>query len=326
MVKTNLQRDPAVLPQVYRLSYLLFLPIPEVDLPTVLALGHILGIEAAPVGVRGGPLARDHDVVAGLVPEVVVVAHASRALLPATGYVEVLVEQEEASGAVALAVAYHRDHDCVRQTVHGVRGGEVCFLDNLLGLYHLVHLGCSLVLGINNVDTARAFTRNHKKAPRLALIIVAGAADVPAEVVQLVADVGHGGALDHPRVSGGLRIHVNGRQVVRLLNPRPNVERYGVEHLLALGLHRFLGRGVARSTTGVALVVRLVRVGHDAYSFLPLLRAGQPSGPNLWPAPMILLPQSFRIPMQARRTSENSPSETVLKVSVGPELSSHERT
>src|SRR5215208_941483 len=239
MVKTNLERDPAVFPQVYCLSYLLLLPIPEVDLPTVLALGHLLGIEAASVGIGGG---------------------------------------------------------------------EVCLLDNLLGLYHLVHLGCSLVLGVNNMDTARAFTRNHKKAPRLALIIVAGAAGVPAEVVQLIADVGHGGALDHPRVSGGLRIHVNGRQVVWLLNLRPNVERYGVEYLLALGLHRLLGRGVARSTTGGALVVRLVRVGHDAYSFLPLLRAGQPSGPNLWPAPMILLPQSFRIPMQARRTSENSPS------------------
>src|SRR5918996_3194912 len=107
MVKTNLQRDPAVLPQVYRLSYLLLLPIPEVDLPSVRALGHLLGIEAAPVGVGGGPLAGNHDVVARLVPEVVVVAHALSALRPATGYVEVLVEQEKASGAVALAVADH---------------------------------------------------------------------------------------------------------------------------------------------------------------------------------------------------------------------------
>src|SRR5215204_1857609 len=107
MMKTNLERDPAVLPQVYRLSYLLLLPIPEVDLPTVLAFGHLLGIEAAPVGVGGSPLAGDHGVVAQLVPEVVVVAHALSALLPATGYVEVLVEQEKASGAVALAVADH---------------------------------------------------------------------------------------------------------------------------------------------------------------------------------------------------------------------------
>src|SRR5215218_8717207 len=92
MVKANLQRDPAVLPQIYRLSNLLLLPIPEVDLPTVLSLGHLLGIEAAPVGVGGGPLAGDHDVVAQLVPEVVVVAHTLRALLPATGYVEVLAD------------------------------------------------------------------------------------------------------------------------------------------------------------------------------------------------------------------------------------------
>src|SRR5215213_7110906 len=107
MVKTNLQRDPAVLPQVYRLSYLLLLPIPEVDLPTVLALGHLLGIEATPVGVWGGPLARNHDVVAQLVPEVIVVAHALRALLPATRYVAVLGEQEKGSGAVGSAVADH---------------------------------------------------------------------------------------------------------------------------------------------------------------------------------------------------------------------------
>src|SRR5688500_6187707 len=83
-------------------------------------------------------------------------------------------------------------------------------------------------------------------AARLAFVVVAGATSVPAEVVQLITDVGHGGALDHPRVSGGLRVHVNRSQVVRLLNPRPDVERYGVEHLLRLGLHRLLGRGVAR--------------------------------------------------------------------------------
>src|SRR5215208_470866 len=112
---------------------------------------------------------------------------------------------------------------------------------------------------------------------------MAGAAGVPAEVVQLVADVGHGGALDHPRVSGGLRIHVNARQVVRLLNRCPNVERYGVEYLLALGLHRLLRRGVSRPTTGVALVVRFVCVGHDAYSFLPLLRR---SGQTQWANPL----------------------------------------
>jgi hypothetical protein len=49
-------------------------------------------------------------------------------------------------------------------------------------------------------------------------------------------------------------------------------------------------------------VVRLVRVGHDASSFLPLVR----SGITLSPEPMILSGQSLRIPVQARRTSENS--------------------
>src|SRR5215212_1259237 len=90
-----------------------------------------------------------------------------------------------------------------------------------------------------------------------------------------------GGAVDHPRVSGGLRVHVNRSQIVRLLNPRPDVERYGVEYLLALGLHRLLGRGVAWPTTGMSLVVHLVRIGHDAYSFLPLFcAAGDPFCPS----------------------------------------------
>src|SRR5829696_2544128 len=125
-----------------------------------------------------------------------------------------------------------------------------------------------------DVYAARALARNDQESARLALVVVAGATSVPAEVVQLVPDVWHGGELDHPRVSGGLRVHVNRSQVVRLLNPRPHVERYGVEHLLTLGLHRLLGRGVARPTMGVALVVHLVGVGHDAYSFLPLLCRG----------------------------------------------------
>src|SRR5829696_12000 len=158
-----------------------------------------------------------------------------------------------------------------------MRGGEVCLLDDLLGLYDLVEFWRALLGCVYDVCAARALARNDQEAARLALVVVAGATSVPAEVVQLVPDVWHGGALDHPRVSGGLWVHVNSRQVVRLLNPRPHVERYGVEHLLTLGLHRLLGRGVARPTMGVALVVHLVRVGHDAYSFLPLFcAAGDP--------------------------------------------------
>src|SRR5215213_7886263 len=241
---------------------------------TVLALGHVLWIEAAIVGVGSGPLATDHDVVARLVPEVVVVAHALGVALPSTRYVEVLIQNQESTWPVALAVTDHGDHDLIRQAVDGVRGTEVGLLDDLLRLYDLVELRRALLGCVYDVYAARALARNDQEAARLALIVVAGATSVPAEVVQLVSDVGHGGALDHPRVSGGLRVHVNRSEVVRLLNPRPDVERYGIEYLLTLGLHRLLGRGVARPTMGVALVVHLVRVGHDAYSFLPLLCRG----------------------------------------------------
>ena len=111
----------------------------------------------------------------------------------------------------------------------------------VFGTVKPVELRRALVGCVYDVYAARALARNDQEAARLALLAVAGATSVPSEVVQLVADVGHGGALDHPRVGRGSRVHVNRSQVVRLLNPRPDVERHGVEHLLALGLHRLLG-------------------------------------------------------------------------------------
>src|SRR5215217_6344855 len=45
-----------------------------------------------------------------------------------------------------------------------------------------------------------------------------------------------------------------------------------------------------------------------------LCAAGQTSGPTLWPESMILSLQSLRIPMQARRTSENSSSTHFVEV------------
>src|ERR671913_2084374 len=97
VVPPDLERYPPFLSKIDALGDLVLLPVPEVELPTVLSLGHVLGIEPSLVGVGGGPLAGDHDVVARLVPEVVVVAHAVHAVLPAPGDIEVLVKQEESA-------------------------------------------------------------------------------------------------------------------------------------------------------------------------------------------------------------------------------------
>src|SRR5215210_4386875 len=110
VMPANLQRYPAFLPEIDALGDLALLPVPEVELPTVLTLGHIAWVKPSIVGVRSGPLAADHGVVARLVPEVVVKVHAVHAVLPAPGDVEVLVDQQEAPRSVALAVADHGDH------------------------------------------------------------------------------------------------------------------------------------------------------------------------------------------------------------------------
>src|SRR5918993_3299240 len=196
VVPPDLERYPPFLPKIHALGDLVLLPVPEVELPTVLSLGHVLGVEPSLVGVGGGPLAADHDVVARLVPEVVVVAHAGHAILPATGDIEVLVEQEEAARSVALAVAKHGDHDVpIGQAVDRVWGGEIGLLDDLLGLYDLVYLGRLLISGIDDVDPARALSRHHQEAPLLAFVSVAGAGSVPSEVVQLVSHVRHRSAM-----------------------------------------------------------------------------------------------------------------------------------
>ena len=193
VVEADLQRDQAVLPEVDALGDLALLPVPEVQLPAVLALGHVLELEAGLEGVGGGPLAGDHHVVPRLVPEVVVELHAVGAALPAAGDVELLVQQQEPAGAVALAVAEHRDHDPVRQAVDGVRRGQVGLLDDLFGLDHLVQLRRALLGCVDDVDAARALARHDQVAARFVLVAVARAAGVPAEVVQFVADVGHRG-------------------------------------------------------------------------------------------------------------------------------------
>src|SRR5690606_3030721 len=85
----------------------------------------------------------------------------------------------------------------------------------------------------------------------------------PAEVVQLIADVGHVGAVDHLGVGARVRVDVNRRQVVGVLNAGTLVECSGVELLLRTGLHRVGRRGVARP---MVLVGRVVGAAHGSPS------------------------------------------------------------
>src|SRR6185436_9490495 len=66
-----------------------------------------------------------------------------------------------------------------------------------------------------------------------------------ARVMQLVTDARHLQPADHLAVGGALRVRVDRRQVVRLLDPGADIERDRVEDLLARSLHRLGRRGIA---------------------------------------------------------------------------------
>ena len=68
----NLEGDEAVVPQVDGLLESPLLEIPEVETPPVAARADVIELEPRLVGIRFAELGRDEDVLARLVPEVVV--------------------------------------------------------------------------------------------------------------------------------------------------------------------------------------------------------------------------------------------------------------
>src|ERR1051325_1533173 len=187
VVETDFEWDQAVAAEIEGLGDLAFLPVPEMELLAVLARLDVVELEAGDNRLRGGPFARPHDVVPGLIPEVVVVLHAGLVLLPRADDLELVVQEQEPAGAFALVVAEHRDHDvAVGETVDGVRRRQLRLADDLGRFNDLVHLRLARVHGIDDVDPARQDAGDDEIAPFAASL--AARAGVPAEVVQLIAD------------------------------------------------------------------------------------------------------------------------------------------
>src|SRR5436309_1655816 len=111
VMETHLQRDQAILTQIDGLLNLMGIPIPEMQLATILPSGDIVEIEALRERIRRSPLAAHHRIVPGLIPEIVIIAHRLSFLLPTPGNVELLVKQQEPTRAIALSVAQHRNHN-----------------------------------------------------------------------------------------------------------------------------------------------------------------------------------------------------------------------
>ncbi len=193
--------------------------------------------------------------------------------VPAAGDVELVVEQQEPAGQVTLRVAEHRDHDLAgRQAVDRVRTGEIRLRDDFFRADHLVHLWPPRVGDVDDVDASRLQAGHDQEPPHVFCVAVAAAARVPAEVMQLVPELGHGHALNHLRIGGRSRVDVDDRQKVGLLDRRCGVRRGDESDLFALALH-----GLPRRRVGGVAGTRF-RVTVGGQTAVPQSRRGRRRG------------------------------------------------
>jgi hypothetical protein len=187
--------------------------------------------------------------------------------LPLADHLErVVVEQRHAAGAL-LAVAAEAGHEQpAGPAVHGVRPGVAGPLAELVGLEHLDDLrGRRVVLDVQHVQPGGPQPGDDQVLPAAVVVPAARAeragAGVPAEVVQLVAEIGQLGEADHGAVAGRGRVDVDHGDRVRLVGRAG--EGGHVRELLGRRGRRVPGRAVERRV-GVMLAV-VVLIGHGAY-------------------------------------------------------------
>ena len=168
--------------------------------------------------------------------------------LPLSAHLEsLMVDQEHAARPLALSVAQRHHVDAFRPAMHGVRPRVAGLVGDLLGLDHLDDLGLLGVrLGIEDMDARGAQARHHQVAPLRVRVRCVGAqargAGVPAEVVQLVALVGHLHVADDLGV--GLRLGIDVDHGDRVGFLAVGIEGRDVGERLGRGLHRHAWRGV----------------------------------------------------------------------------------
>ena len=171
--------------------------VPDVEVVAVLAAEQELGVDPRLDHVRRAPLAGDDAVKADVPPDVVGELLRAAVDLPlALDREVVVVEQEDAAGAVAVGGAERAGVEPVGAAVERVRTRVAGLALELGGLDDLGQLGLArVVLDVDDVDARRA-QAGHEEVAALDVRVggpgaQGGRARVPAEVVQLVADVGH---------------------------------------------------------------------------------------------------------------------------------------
>ena len=251
------------------------LHVPEVQPVPVLAAQQQLGHDPVLDHRRGAPLRRDRDVVVDVPPHVVGEVLVAPVGLPLAGHLErVVVEQRHTAGALLAVPAEAGDEQPAGAAVHGVRPGVAGPLAQLLRPENLGDLrGRGVGLGVEHVQARRAQARDDQVAPVAVIMPAARAqrarARVPAEVMQLVAQVGQLGEPDHRAVGRGQRVHVDHGHRVGLVGR--SGERGHVGELF-----RWRGRGVPRGAVerGILVMLVVVSVCHGM-SFTATGKAGK---------------------------------------------------
>src|SRR5260370_16680791 len=95
----------------------------------------------------------------------------------------------------------------------------------------LWYMGRALVSGIQDVNSARAKTTRNQEAPRLALIVMAGAASVPAKMMQFVIHARQLGAVNDLGVRRRCGVDIPRRQIARRLNAAAATEANSIQDL-----------------------------------------------------------------------------------------------
>ena len=201
--------------------------------------------------VRRAPLAGDHRVGAQVPPEIVGEVLRAAVQFPTAAHLERFrIHDEDAAGTPAFGRPQRVDVDAVRTAVHRVRPRVAGALDDGLRLDHLRDFRVARIgLGVHNVHARGAKAGHHQVAALHVRVrrvrAQARTARVPAEVVQLIARVGHLELAHHLPVGLRFRVHVDrGERIRRALPGR--VQHRDVRQGFRRRLHRHLRRRVER--------------------------------------------------------------------------------
>jgi hypothetical protein len=184
------------------------------------------------------------------------------------------VHQERAARAAAVRAAERGHVDAIRTAMHGVRRCVSSTSGKLLAIDHL-HDGRlpGIGLGVQHVDAGRVDAAGDEIPPlhvgMRRVRAQARAAGVPAEVMELVADVRHVGLPDQAAVARRLRVEVEDPHRVGLALAG-RVDERDVAKRFRLGLHRHpsgrIERGIWRQERhGAPPISVMARLGSPEY-------------------------------------------------------------